>query len=55
MCYGGGLAERNYQYGIVCSLRIREATSSPKEKEAYLYMTEATEYIRIYVDLNLLV
>jgi len=43
---GGG---RNYQCGVLCALRIREATL---EKEAYLYLTEVVEWMLIDVDLN---
>ena len=41
--YGGGLAEKNYQCGIVYALRIREAASFFLENEVYLYLAEAVE------------
>ena len=39
----GGLAEGNYQLGVVCALRIREATSFSLEKKVYLYLKEVVE------------
>jgi len=32
---GGGLAEENYQRGVIYALRIREATFFSLEKEVY--------------------
>jgi len=49
---GGELAEESYQRGVVYTLRIKEATTSFFEKEAYLYLTEAMEWIQIDADLN---
>ena len=52
MYYGGGLAEENYQCGVVYALRIRKATSFSLEKEAYLYLIEAVEWMWIDADLK---
>ena len=52
------MAEENFQRGVVCALRIREATFSLEK--IYLYLTEAVEWMKIDVnfqrlDLNLLI
>jgi len=52
VCSDGGLAEKNCQCGMVYALGIREATSFSSEKEAYLLLTEAIEWIWINTDLN---
>ena len=38
---------------MVCVLRIKEATTSPRKKKVYLYMILAVERIRIDTDLQL--
>ena len=43
MHYGSGLTEKNNQCGVVCALRIREATSFSNEEEVHLYLIEAVE------------
>ena len=52
MCCDGGVAEENCHCGVACALRIREATSFSLEKEVYLYLAEAAEWMGIDVDLN---
>ena len=47
-----GLAEENYQRGVVCALRTRKATFS-LEKEEYLYLILMVERMWIDVDLQL--
>ena len=36
--YGDGLAERNYQHGVACVMRIREATLSCKEGDIFIHV-----------------
>ena len=52
MYCGGGLTEENYLYGVICALKIREATSFSLEKEVYLYPTETAEWMWINADPN---
>ena len=37
---------------MVCALKIREAASFSLEKEVYLYLTEAVEWMWIDADIN---
>jgi len=36
MCFDDGLTERNCQCGVVCALRVREATSSLKKEVSHI-------------------
>ena len=59
MCCGGGLKKENFQCGVVCALRIREATSFSGERGVFMPDrgggADANRYESQVIGLNLLI